>query len=103
MVDRLHSLGEIGGFTEARPSVVLVAGRRLTVFLRDGEFYVIDDTCPHRGGPLGQGHVDGFEVYCPMHGWAFDFRTGACITHPNRRVRSYENSVRDGHLWVRLG
>ena len=66
----------------------------------DGAFHAIDDACPHRGGPLGAGYVEGHEVYCPLHGWPFDVRTGACRTMPNRPVRTHPVRVEGGRVWL---
>ncbi|MHB2019417.1 MAG: Rieske (2Fe-2S) protein [Candidatus Xenobia bacterium] len=50
--------------------------RSVAVFNLDGEFYAIDNLCPHRGGPLGDGWVEHGVVTCPWHGWEFEIKTG---------------------------
>jgi nitrite reductase/ring-hydroxylating ferredoxin subunit len=77
-------------------------GRRYALFNLDGQFYAIDDSCPHRGGPLGAGYFEGCEVYCPLHGWPFDVRTGQCRTVPARPVRTYPTRVENGKVWIQL-
>ena len=42
----------------------------------DGVLHALDNWCPHRRGPLGQGWVEGLAVVCPWHSWAFDVTTG---------------------------
>lgn len=42
----------------------------------NGELLALDNLCPHRGGPLGQGWVEGESVVCPWHSWMFHARTG---------------------------
>lgn len=81
---------------------VLLAGRRVAVFNVAGQFYALDDDCPHRGGPLGSGWVDAdaCHVTCPLHGWAFDLKTGAGVTVPARPVRSYTVRVVEGKVEV---
>lgn len=44
----------------------------------DGELAAMDNRCPHRQGPLGEGWIEGTSVVCPWHAWAFDCRTGDC-------------------------
>ncbi|MBI3050934.1 non-heme iron oxygenase ferredoxin subunit [Candidatus Woesearchaeota archaeon] len=56
--------------------VVVAAGKRIALFNVEGEFYAIDNTCPHKGSPLGEGELDGKTVSCPGHGWLFDVTTG---------------------------
>ncbi|MDQ2907952.1 MAG: non-heme iron oxygenase ferredoxin subunit [Candidatus Eremiobacteraeota bacterium] len=57
----------------------IVGDREVGVFNVDGTFYAIDNTCPHQGGPLADGWIDGCVVTCPWHSWAFDLRTGELI------------------------
>lgn len=72
---------------------VHVRGREFAVWNVDGQFYCIDDQCPHRGGPLGSGCLKDGQVSCPLHGWEFDVRTGACLTRPDRPVATYPARV----------
>jgi nitrite reductase/ring-hydroxylating ferredoxin subunit len=48
----------------------------VAVFNVDGKFYVLKNECPHAGGPLGEGFLDGPVVTCPWHGWQFDVTSG---------------------------
>ena len=83
---------------------VELAGQRIAVFNVGGEFYALDDACPHRGGPLGSGWVDAdaCQVSCPLHGWAFDLKSGAGVTKPARPVRSHPVRVVDGKVEIAL-
>jgi nitrite reductase/ring-hydroxylating ferredoxin subunit len=51
-------------------------GRIYALFNVDGVISAIDGICPHQGGPLADGVVEGTMVTCPWHGWQFDVRTG---------------------------
>jgi nitrite reductase/ring-hydroxylating ferredoxin subunit len=51
-------------------------GRIYALFNADGVISVIDGICPHQGGPLADGVIEGTMVTCPWHGWQFDVRTG---------------------------
>jgi nitrite reductase (NADH) small subunit len=42
----------------------------------NGELSALDNWCPHRRGPLGQGWVEGEAVVCPWHSWTFNAKTG---------------------------
>jgi len=45
--------------------LVEAAGERIAVFNAGGKYWAIDDTCPHRGGPLSEGILVEDEVICP--------------------------------------
>ena len=57
------------------------------------QWYALDGTCPHRGGPLGHGAVEGRHVLCPWHLWAFDCTTGENDFNSDCRVRTYPVQV----------
>lgn len=42
----------------------------------DGTFYALDNKCPHMGGALSGGDLEGATLACPRHGAKFDVRTG---------------------------
>lgn len=67
--------------------VLVAGGRVLALFNVGGKFHAVDNTCPHRGGPLGEGHLEGTLVTCPWHGWQFDVRTGSSPRNPHASVR----------------
>jgi len=62
----------------------------------------IDNACPHAGGNLSGGKLDGTIVTCPWHQWPFDLSTGECTHSPLARVKSYPTEIRDGMIWVDL-
>jgi nitrite reductase (NADH) small subunit len=51
-----------------------------------GTLSALDNICPHRQGPLGQGWVEGECVVCPWHSWAFHAKTGVAEFPPNESV-----------------
>lgn len=61
----------------AGSSRAVTAGRyEVAVFNVAGEFYAIENNCPHQGGPLSEGWLEDELVTCPWHGWCFDVRSG---------------------------
>jgi nitrite reductase/ring-hydroxylating ferredoxin subunit len=83
--------------------VVEAAGRTLALFNVNGTFYAIDNTCAHRGGPLGEGDLDGRIVTCPWHAWRWDVTTGANVNNPAVRVPCFPVTVENGAVFVTLG
>jgi nitrite reductase/ring-hydroxylating ferredoxin subunit len=82
--------------------VVEAGARTLAVFNIDGHYFAIDNDCPHRGGPLGEGDVEGRTVTCPWHGWRWDVTTGANTSNPAVTVPSFPVTVDGGSLFVEL-
>ncbi len=78
-----------------------VAGNHVVaLFNVDGQFYALDGVCPHQGGPLGQGTLEGCIVTCPWHGWQFDVRIGGHQLNRNLTQPRFETKIEDGAVWV---
>ncbi len=81
---------------------VTAAGRPLVLLRRGSEFYAISATCPHAGGPLDEGKLEGDVVECPWHGSRFCMRDGRALTGPATvNVPCYEVFVRNGQVLVK--
>jgi nitrite reductase/ring-hydroxylating ferredoxin subunit len=57
---------------EGRGKAVTLEGNAIALFNVGGTFHAIDNTCKHRGGPLGEGELDESQVTCPLHGWQYE-------------------------------
>jgi nitrite reductase/ring-hydroxylating ferredoxin subunit len=73
---------------------IRVGDKDIALFNTDGGIRAIEDSCPHRGGPLSEGELIGQEVVCPWHGARFNVNTGAHLCPPaNRGVCAYKVEV----------
>jgi nitrite reductase (NADH) small subunit len=82
--------------------VVVALGRVLALFNLGGSFHAVDNSCPHRGGPLGEGFLNDCVVTCPWHGWQFDVRSGISPLNPSHAVRSVPVEVEGENVFARL-
>jgi nitrite reductase/ring-hydroxylating ferredoxin subunit len=73
-------------------AVVDINGRQIALFNVGGQFYALDNTCLHRGGPLGEGMCDAtnLTVQCPWHGWVYSLVDGVSTFNPGARVEKFE-------------
>ncbi len=78
------------------------ANRVIALFNVDGEFHALDGICPHAGGPLGKGTLDGNVVTCPWHGWQFDVTSGQHCLNANLQHTSFPVKVDNGDVLVEL-
>ena len=80
-----------------------VAGDRVVaLFNVAGEYFAIDGVCPHQGGPLGRGQLQGCILTCPWHGWQFDVRTGQHGLNPRLVQPSFPVRVEENAIWVEV-
>ncbi len=82
---------------------VQAEGKTLAVANVAGKFYAINNTCIHRGGPLGQGALEGTVVTCPWHGWRYDVLTGKASHNQAAGVACYPVEVRGEEVFVDIG
>ena len=91
---------DMAALPDGKVSLVVVDGEDVALFRRGEEVFALGNTCPHQGGSLGDGFIEGDIVTCPLHGWEFDLRSGACMTVPGESVPSYAVTVEDGAVFV---
>ncbi|MCZ6780778.1 MAG: Rieske 2Fe-2S domain-containing protein [Nitrospirae bacterium] len=82
--------------------VAEVNDKSIAIFNVDGTYYAIDNTCVHRGGPLGEGELEGDTVTCPWHGWQYNVKTGVSVNNPSACVKSYQVQVEGADIKVQL-
>jgi nitrite reductase (NADH) small subunit len=88
--------------SEGEACEVIFHRRQFCVARSGGAISVMDNLCPHKDGPLGQGFVENGRVVCPWHAWAFDVNTGEAEHSAKVKVQVYEALIQDGGLMVRL-
>ncbi len=88
-----RKVAKLSGIQEGQPIVVDMDGKLIALFKVQGAVYALDNTCPHQGGPLGEGYLDGSEVTCPWHAWTFDVKTGDCQSSPGFKQPTYKVKV----------
>ena len=81
-----------------------INGRPIALFNVNGEFYALDNSCVHRGGPLGEGHVDqnNMTVQCPWHGWVYNLNDGVSPINPSAKVEKFEVQVEGDDVRVAI-
>ena len=77
-------------------------GKAVALFNVDGAVYALDNTCLHRGGPLGEGFLEGDVVTCPWHMWEYNVRTGEKVGDPSLKVASYPVEVEGNDITVQV-
>jgi nitrite reductase (NADH) small subunit len=94
---RIASKSELPDTNEAREFTV--GEKTICIANVDGTCSAMDNVCLHRGGPLGQGVVDGGKVICPWHGWMWDPKTGESHL-PGAKIAVYSMKVEGDDVLV---
>jgi nitrite reductase (NADH) small subunit len=80
----------------------LVAGKPIALYNVGGRFYATINYCLHRGGPLGQGQLDGPVIMCPWHAWTFDVTTGENTVNAELKIPCFPVKVEGGQVLVEI-
>ena len=79
-----------------------IQGENIGIFNVGDSFYALDNICPHQGGPLGEGFLDGKTLTCPWHAWEFDVTSGMCLGNPKLVQKKYNLKIQDEDLLVEI-
>ena len=81
--------------------LVEVKQKRIALFNVGGRYYALDDMCPHRGGPLSEGEIEGEAGVCPWHGATFDLSTGSVTRLPAAAgIATYDVRLDGGEIAI---
>lgn len=81
---------------------VEVQGKEIALFKVGGTVYALYHVCPHQGGPLAEGGIEGSVVTCPWHGWSFDVTTGECTFNPSVRQETFKVKEEGEDIFVEI-
>jgi NAD(P)H-dependent nitrite reductase small subunit len=92
---------KIAKVTDVRPGtgkIVTVSDKKIALFNYGGKYFAMDNTCPHAGGPLGEGVVLNKTVTCTWHKYQYDITSGKCLTDSSLKVKTYTVKVEGDNI-----
>jgi len=93
-----HDLGPLSQIPYGEGRAFAVAEQQIAIFrLRGGGLRAVSAVCPHKGGPIADGQIDGRVVLCPLHLTAFDLATGRSTTN-DCSLSTYDVQVVDDRI-----
>ncbi|OWK41673.1 Rieske (2Fe-2S) protein [Fimbriiglobus ruber] len=96
------AVARVGDVPDGGSIVVEVNQKDVAVFLVDGQYYAIDDRCPHAGASLSGGGVEDGVVTCPWHYWRFRLTDGAWADNPRIKTGCYRVHVAGDEIRLEL-
>ncbi len=88
------------GIVPGVATIVRAGAHEVAIFDLAGELRAYENCCPHQGGPIGEGIVDGETVTCPWHAWCFDLRDGSMTIGNFASLRSFGVRVDGEDVYV---
>lgn len=96
---KVASLSEI---SPGNSKVVSVADKTVALFNVENSIFAIENTCPHRGGPLGEGMLEDSIITCPWHGWQFNVKDGSSPVIPGAKINTIKVILKGDDVYLDL-
>jgi nitrite reductase (NADH) small subunit len=96
---------KVGSLSELPPGTVKeveLGGENYAICNLEGSLHCLEGICPHAGGPLGQGTLNGNNLVCPLHEYEFDLRTGLNDMDEDLQVKTFPVHVQNGDVFVEV-
>lgn len=94
------AVGPASAIPDDQARIVTIGRYDVAVFRIGDDVVAYENACPHQGGPVGEGIVEGGTVTCPWHAWCFDLRSGVLTLGDFARLRRFGVRIEDGMLWI---
>jgi len=94
----MQTVARVGDLAEGHSKVVKVGYKPIALFLQRGQYFAIDDMCPHMGASLADGYVEDGVVSCPLHYWRFRLNDGTWADNPRIKIGCYAVHVRGDEI-----
>ena len=85
---------------DRQPTHAVVKNLDLVVVLYDGKISVLYGRCLHRGALMADGHVEGHNLICGLHGWDYQLDTGVSEYNNKEVLQKFTTKTEDGFVWV---
>jgi nitrite reductase (NADH) small subunit/3-phenylpropionate/trans-cinnamate dioxygenase ferredoxin subunit len=96
------TVAKVGAIPVGEGETFTVGERLVAVFNQDGEYFAINDLCPHMGASLAAGSLEDGVVTCPWHAWRFKICDGTWCDSPKIKTDSYEVRIAGDEIQVRM-
>jgi nitrite reductase (NADH) small subunit/3-phenylpropionate/trans-cinnamate dioxygenase ferredoxin subunit len=95
------TVAKVGSIPEGEGATFPLGDRLVAVFLHRGEYFAIDDLCPHMGASLGAGQLnEEGQVTCPWHAWRFDICDGTWCDNPRLKIDAFTVRIQGDEIQV---
>ena len=96
------TIAKVGAIPTGEGRSFSVGNRMVALFYVDGEYWAIDDFCPHMGASLADGFVEDGTVSCPWHAWRFRVCDGTWCDNPKIKTDSFPVRIQGEEIQVAI-
>ncbi len=89
-----YTVASVGDIQPGELRYVEANGKAICLANVGGEILAPDNACTHEQAPLSDGAIIGDQIECPLHGGAFDIRSGEPTNYPAvQPVKTYRVEI----------
>ena len=92
----------VDALSDGELTEVIMGGTAIAICRLGDEYHAMSNVCPHAGGPIGDGSLEGDKVTCPYHGWRFDVKTGASSVNPDVKLPIFDVAIEGNAVCVKF-
>ncbi|GAA4275854.1 glutamate synthase-related protein [Aquimarina mytili] len=93
-------IAKIADLENKKPTHALVNNLDLVIVKYGEEISVLYGRCLHRGALMADGHIDGHNLICGVHGWDYRYDTGVSEYNNNEVLYKFSSKIENGNLYV---
>jgi nitrite reductase/ring-hydroxylating ferredoxin subunit len=93
-------VGRVEDIPEGERKIIEVDDLSIGVFHHNEEWYALQNSCLHRGGPVCAGPLEGETLTCPWHGYQYNLSDGKLLLDQSATLPMYPVKVIDGVVQV---
>ncbi|MCX8153120.1 MAG: Rieske 2Fe-2S domain-containing protein [Candidatus Bathyarchaeota archaeon] len=96
-------IAEINHVLKNQMQVFIVKNKEILLVNVDGEFYALDNKCPHMGYPLFFGKLEGSTIICGFHNAKFNIKTGqplASVT--DKPLKTFPVKIKKAAIYIEI-
>jgi nitrite reductase (NADH) small subunit/3-phenylpropionate/trans-cinnamate dioxygenase ferredoxin subunit len=101
-MSEFHTVCRVADLADGQGRAVVIGNKLIAVFADNGQYFAIDDVCPHMGASLSDGYLERGIVTCPWHAWRFRLADGAWADNPRIKIGCYRVRVVNEEIQVAL-
>ncbi len=95
-----HRVAKIQDLQEGQGVLCTLEGRGIALFKSGGQFFAMDNQCPHRGASLSEGEVKEGVLTCPWHAWQFEVKNGCLLENPEVKLQCFPVKVEGEDIYI---
>ncbi len=99
-MDQFVRVGDVADVPPGTGKAFPLGRLDVAVFNVGGSFHALENSCPHQGGPIADGYLEGPLITCPWHAWCFDVRSGKMTLGEFARIARHPVKLQDDGIYV---